>query len=70
MSSKNEAERIIKVVEVQHTSKHASWLNVAEIEIYGMAIECTDRRIRDKKTLIHEAVGWTNRRNDHEKKMN
>lgn len=68
--SKNEAERILNRIEFHHTPKHASWLNAAEIEINVMDIECTDRRIGDMETLIHEVAAWTKRRNDHEKKIN
>jgi hypothetical protein len=68
--SKNEAERILNRIEFHHTPKHASWLNAAEIEINVMDIECTDRRISDMETLIHEVAAWTKRRNDHEKKIN
>jgi len=68
--SKNEAERILSKIEFHYTPKHASWLNVAEIEINVMDIECTGRRIGDMKTLTREVAAWTKRRNDQEKKIN
>ena len=43
---KEEAERILSKIEFHYTPKHASWLNVAEIEIGVMDGECTDRRIK------------------------
>ena len=45
--TKDEAERILNKIEFHYTPKHASWLNVAEIEINVMDIECTDRWIGD-----------------------
>jgi len=68
--SKEEAERILGKIEFHYTSKHASWLNAAEIEINVMDIECTGRRIGDKETLTQEVAAWTKRRNDYEKKIN
>lgn len=49
-----EAERILRRIEFHYTPKHASWLNVAEIEINVMDIECTGRRIPQKETLNEE----------------
>ncbi len=48
---KKEAKRILKRIEFHYTPKHASWLNVAEIEIGIMDRECTNRRIKDKEML-------------------
>ncbi len=68
--SEEEAERILDKIEFHYTPKHASWLNAAEIEINVMDIECTDRRIGDRKILAYEVAAWTERRNDNEKKIN
>jgi hypothetical protein len=67
---KSEAERILKKLEFHYTPKHASWLNVAEIEIGVMDTECTGRRIRDKETLTRQVAAWTKRRNRTKKKIN
>lgn len=64
-----EAERILKKVEFHYTPKHASWLNVAEIEIGVMDAECTGRRIGDKEILSRDVRAWTTRRNKQEKKI-
>jgi hypothetical protein len=66
---KDEAERILGKIEFHYTPKHASWLNAAEIEINVMDIECTGKRIGDMDTLVQEVAAWTQRRNDHEKKI-
>jgi len=62
-----EAERILGRIEFHYTPKHASWLNVAEIEIAVMDAECTGRRIGDKNTLAKEVRAWMSRRNRQEK---
>jgi hypothetical protein len=64
-----EAKRLLSKIEFHYTPKHASWLNVAEIEINVMDIECTGRRIEDKKTLINETQAWVKRRNKNKKKI-
>ena len=68
--SKEEAERISSKIEFHYTPKHASWLNIAEIEINVMDAECTGRRIGDRETLAREVAAWTERRNQQEKKIN
>lgn len=68
--SKEEARRILSRIEFHYTPTHASWLNVAEIEIGVMDKECTDRRIKDKEMLTHEVRAWTMRRNRQRKKIN
>lgn len=64
-----QAEEILQKVEFHYTPKHASWLNVAEIEIGVMDKECTDRRIKDMKMLSQEVRAWTIRRNKQRKKI-
>lgn len=59
-----EARRILKRIEFHHTPKHASWLDMAEIEIGVLSTECLDRRIPDMETLQRETAAWENRRND------
>lgn len=58
-----EADRILNKLEFHYTPKHASWLNVAEIEIGIMDNECTDRRIKNITYLKSEVRAWTDRRN-------
>jgi transposase len=48
---------------VTHTPKHASWLNMVEIEIGVMVAQCLDRRIPDMKSLVSEIAHWERRRN-------
>ena len=60
---KKEAKRILKKIEFHYTPTHASWLNVAEIEIGIMDRECTNRRIKNKEMLTREVKAWEKRRN-------
>ena len=66
---RGEAERILSRIEFHYTPKHGSWLNVTEIEISAMNVECTGKRIEDKGTLIREVQAWGKRRNKDEKKI-
>ncbi len=59
----DEARRILRRLEFHYTPKHASWLNMVEIEIGVMVAQCLDRRIPDKLTLISEVMQWERRRN-------
>ena len=59
-----EAHRILKRLEFHHTPKHASWLNMVEIEIGVLRSQCLDRRIDDKDKLISEIAAWERQRND------
>jgi len=58
-----EARRILDRIEFHFTPKHASWLNMVEIEIGVMVHQCLDRRIPDKATLIKQIAAWERRRN-------
>jgi hypothetical protein len=61
-----EARRLIEKLEIHHTPKHGSWLNVAEIELSILAGQCLDRRLGTKEELVREVKAWEERRNqDH-----
>lgn len=64
-----QADQILSKVEFHYTPTHASWLNVAEIEIGVMDAECTNRRIKDKEMLTREVKEWNIRRNRQKKKI-
>jgi len=65
-----EARRILDRLEFHYTPKHASWLNMVEIEIGVMVSQCLDRRIADKATLVAEVAGWQRRRNAEKARIN
>ena len=64
-----EARRILKRLEIHHTPKHASWLNMVEIEIGVLRSQCLDRRIDQKQTIVEEVAAWEKRRNDQGAKI-
>jgi hypothetical protein len=61
-----EAKRIAMKLEIHHTPKHGSWLNMAEIEASVLRRQCLDgRRIGDRDVLAAELRAWEERRNRH-----
>jgi hypothetical protein len=59
----SEARRIARKIEVHHTPKHGSWLNMAEIELAVLNGQCLDRRLPDMASVRHEVTAWERRRN-------
>lgn len=53
-----EARRIARKLEIHHTPKHGSWLDIAEIGINIMTRECLDRRIPSIDALREELKKW------------
>jgi hypothetical protein len=58
-----EARRIVQRLEFHFTPKHASWLNMVEIEIGVLRRQCLDRRIGDRARLVAEIAAWERERN-------
>jgi len=65
----HEARRVLKRLEFHYTPRHASWLNMVEIEIGVLRSQCLDRRIENKATLIAEIAAWERRRNREKAKI-
>lgn len=59
----DEARRILRRLEFHFTPKHASWLNMVELEIGFLSKQCLDRRIPDISTLEDETCAWVEARN-------
>jgi transposase len=59
----HEARRILRRLEFHYVPKHASWLNMVEIEIGVLACQCLDRRIDSYSRLVAETAAWEKRRN-------
>jgi transposase len=59
----DEARRILRRLEFHYTPKHASWLNMVEIEIGVLSGQCLDRRIPDRATLELHVEAWATSRN-------
>jgi DDE superfamily endonuclease len=58
-----EARRLARRLELHHTPKHGSWLNIAEIELSVLSKQCLNRRIAELETLRHETKAWERERN-------
>ena len=57
------ADKLLRRVQFHYTPKHASWLNMAEIEIGILSRQCLDRRLGDRETLRREVQQWQLDRN-------
>ena len=58
-----EARRVLRRLEFHYTPKHASWLNMVEIEIGVLRTQCLDRRIGERSVLESEIAAWERQRN-------
>ncbi len=58
-----EAKRLADRLEIHHTPKHGSWLNMAEIELAILQRQCLDRRLGDRATVEQEVAAWVRERN-------
>lgn len=65
-----EAQRILQRLTFVYTPKHASWLNMAEMEWSVLTRQVLDQRIPDVVTLKRHVRGWTRRRNIQRTKIN
>jgi transposase len=65
-----EARRILRRLEFHYTPKHASWLNMAEIEIGVLSGQCLNRRIASQAELEVQVEAWTRARNDSGARIN
>ncbi len=66
----DQAKRIADRLEIHHTPKHGSWLDMAEIELGILGRQCLDRRIDHAGTLTREGATWEARRNAAKAKVN
>ena len=65
-----EARRVADKLEIHHTPKHGSWLDMAEIELGILARQCLSRRIDNMEQLKDEVAAWQVIRNSSEAKVN
>lgn len=66
-----EAPRLAKRLEIHHTPKHGSWLDIAEIELSALGNQClAKRRINSVEKLNEELSSWHTERNDGQKSVN
>ncbi len=58
-----EARRLCQRFEVHYTPKHASWLNMAEIELSALDRQCLAQRLPSLQIASQQVAAWTARRN-------
>jgi transposase len=66
----SEAHRLLRRLEFHYTPKHASWLNMVEIEIGVLRGQCLDRRIGERDRLVAEIAAWERQRNAEGARIN
>jgi hypothetical protein len=64
---KRPAAKLLRRVQFHYTPKHASWLNLAEIEIGILSRQCLSRRIQNRESLEREIKAWQQDRNDRKR---
>lgn len=64
-----EAKGILDRLELHYTPKHASWLNMAEIELSVVSRQCLNRRIPDEPQMAREVRAWARARNKQCKRV-
>jgi DDE superfamily endonuclease len=57
-------------LEIHHTPKHRSWLNIAEIELSALTRQCLDRPIADLDVLNTELAAWQATTNTDQRQVN
>lgn len=65
-----EARRLIDRLEIVHTPKHGSWLNVAEVELAALEKQSIAGRVPDEPTLSKRVKTWMQERNAATVKVN
>ncbi len=64
-----EAFALAQRLEIHHTPKHGSWLNIAEIELSALTRQCLDRRISDLDVLNTELAAWQHATNADQRQV-
>lgn len=64
-----EAFRLAARVEIRHTPKHGSWLNIAECELSAFTRQALVNRVPDVATLREKSKSWVERRNAEERRV-
>lgn len=57
-----EAHRLARRFEVHHTPRHGSWLNVAEIFLSTISLQCLDQRVGSMARLRSIIAAWRSSR--------
>jgi hypothetical protein len=63
------ARALAQRLEIHHTPRHGSWLNIAEIELSALTRQCLDRRIDNIDVLNAELAAWQNATNTDQRQV-
>lgn len=63
------ARRLAEKLETHYTPKHASWLDLAEIEIGIMSCQCLSDYLANKDKLEAKVLAWCTKRNSNNSKV-
>ena len=58
-----EARRLADKLEIHHTPKHGSWLNMAELELSVLGRQCLAQRLPDQASMTAAVTAWADHRN-------
>lgn len=64
-----EAKRLADKLEIHHTPKHGSWLNIAELELSVLQRQCLRQRLADQDAMVDEVTAWAHRRNEQVRRV-
>ncbi len=67
--SPEKARRLAEKLEIHYTPKHASWLDMAEIEIGIMSRQCLSDYLANKDKIEAEVLAWCKKRNSNNSKV-
>ena len=59
----SKAQRLLKRLEIHYTPKHASWLNIAEIELSVLSTQCLNQRLPSQVWVTNQVEAWFKLRN-------
>jgi hypothetical protein len=66
----HEARRLAEKLEIHHTPKHGSWLNMAEIELSILSRQCMNDYFESREQLAVRIAPWERSRNDKQAGIN
>ncbi|KKL53125.1 hypothetical protein LCGC14_2278570 [marine sediment metagenome] len=61
----SEARRLAEKLEIHHTPKHGSWLNIAEIELSVLSRQCLDDYFETSEQMATQIAEWERPRNEN-----
>lgn len=61
-----QARRLARKLEIHHTPKHGSWLNMAEIELSVLSRQCMNTYFETQEQLAAAVAEWERLRNENQ----